>query len=79
LNVIFIIFGLCFIAAGIYGLFYGIESIKKGEVYSMQHKRTFRKEDSPKSFISVVCGNLLLAILVGLGGGIVMIAEVFRN
>ena len=29
--------------------------------------------------MSVVCGNLLLAILVGLGGGIVMIAEVFRN
>ena len=45
----------------------------------MQHKRTFRKEDSPKTFMSVVCGNLLLAILVGLGGGIGMIAEVFRN
>jgi hypothetical protein len=79
LNVILIILGLCFISAGIYGLFYGIESIKKGEVYSMQHKRTFRKEDSPKSFMGVVCGNMLLAILVGLGGGIGMIAEVFRN
>ena len=45
----------------------------------MQHKRTFRKEDSPKTFMSVVCGNLLLAILVGLGGGIGMITEVFRN
>ena len=45
----------------------------------MQHKRTFRKEDSPIKFMSVVCGNMLLAILVGLGGGIVMIAEVFRN
>tara|TARA_Y100001934_G_scaffold155120_1_gene185792 strand:+ start:317 stop:556 length:240 start_codon:yes stop_codon:yes gene_type:complete len=79
LNIILIILGLCFIAAGIYGLFDGIESIKKGEVYSMEEKRTFRKEDSPKTFMFVVCAKMFMAILVGLGGGIGMIAQVFRN
>ena len=45
----------------------------------MQHKRTFRKEDSPKTFMFVVCAKMFMAILVGLGGGIGIIAQVFRN